>query len=322
MTVGNMKAVSGRDVQKQASHWVVERHASENWSADDQVRLDHWLNQSFAHKTAYWRAAQAWNRTYRIVALKAPEGRVPNRAGKSKLLRIAFATGFTTALGILAIFLLLPRQYDRYEVPVGGHKIISLADGSRIELNTDSALRLSTRGGARQAILDRGEAYFDIKHDLAHPFEVESGDRRIVDVGTKFLVRDRIGGIEVAMFEGRTILNSPKGSAMPPSNLVAGDIAVATPTNTTISRAAPKTLADIAAWRNGLLVFRRTTLADAASEFNRYSKRKLVVVDSDAAALKIDGKFRSDGVETFAEVAEDVLHLRVEKKADEILLAR
>ena len=73
-------------------------------------------------------------------------------------------------------------------------------------------------------------------------------------------------------------------------------------------------------WRDGLLVFRDTTLAEAAAEFNRYSARKLVVADAEAGALRIGGSFRWDNAEGFARLLERGFPVRAEYAATRIVL--
>ena len=67
-----------------------------------------------------------------------------------------------------------------YATAVGGHKTLTLGDGSEVELNTDTIVRMPKVAGQRQVILDKGEAYFQIKHDAENPFIVDNqhGPRR------------------------------------------------------------------------------------------------------------------------------------------------
>jgi len=314
------------EIQLRAAQWVVER-ASVVWAEEDQQRLDAWLRESTAHEVAYWRAKHAWEKADRVVALKSPLQRgerqqargTPNRSG---LFRIAAVACGLAVLGVTAFEMNKAPAYTIYSTPVGGRKILSLADGSRIELNTDTVLRLSRERGTRVAFLDRGEAFFDIRHDTAHPFTIEARGRRIVDVGTKFLVRNGQERLEVSMLEGEVTLSAPKNSGDRPSKLTAGDVAVATATSTVITKEPGPAIADAASWRQGMLVFRHTTLADAVAEFNRYNDAQLVVVGDRAGNMKIDGKFRTHDVETFAEVAKDVLHLNVQKVGEKTVMSR
>jgi transmembrane sensor len=313
------------DIQLRAAQWVVER-ASAAWSEEDRQNLDAWLAQSTAHEVAFWRAKHAWEKADRVVALKSPMQRgverQPRAAGRSGLFRVAVGLCAAAIVGVIVFDMQSGPDYTTYSTPVGGRKILRLADGSHIELNTNTVLRLSRGNGARQAILDRGEAFFDIVHDAAHPFTIEARGRRIVDVGTKFLVRDAQERLQVSMLEGEVTLSAPKNSGDKPSRLTAGDVAVATATSTVITKEPKPAIADAASWRQGMLVFRHTTLADAVAEFNRYNDAQLVVAGERAGNMKIDGKFQTHDVDTFAEVAKDVLHLNVQKVGKKTVMSR
>lgn len=312
-------------IQMRASRWVVEQQLADDWSVDNQACLDAWLNKSSSHAVAYWRAKHAWSRTNRVAALRSPSvgsWSVKMRPqARNTMLRVAAVLGSLAVLGVSASVFFGTPKYVTYETPIGGRKILTLADGSRIELNTNTALRLSVDRNKREAVLDRGEAYFEIKHDPENPFVIDVQGRKIVDVGTKFVVRGEAGHLEISMMEGAVTLSAPRNSSDPPSELTAGDIAVATTTSTVINKPSPHVIADAASWRQGMLVFRQTTFADAVAEFNRYNDSQMVVVGESAGTLKIDGKFRTHDVKTFAEVAQDVLHLHVRKIGDKTVLS-
>lgn len=320
----NNQAASAHEVQMNASRWVIESR-SENWSPDDQARLDAWLNESTAHMVAYWRASQAWNRTFRAVALRQPAAESTSRSGRNLrglALRIAASLTLIGVLGTGASSLLLGPKYATYSTPVGGRETLLLNDGSKIELNTDTVLRYARLGIQREVVLDKGEAYFEVKHDPKHPFIVRANGRQITDIGTKFLVRGSADRLEVAMLEGRVLLSAPHGTNGPSSDLTAGNVAIATANETSVTKRPLEALQEELGWRSGILVFHHTTLATAIAEFNRYNTHKLVVADPEAAVLTIDGKFRANDVETFAEVAEDVLRLHVEHRGNRTVMSR
>ena len=200
---------------------------------------------------------------------------------------------------------------------------MTLADGSQIELNTDSAVRIDLSAPKRAVELVRGEAYFQIKHDPAHPFVVTAANRRIVDLGTKFVVRANPQSLQIALLEGRVRLESMNGqSASRGTILLPGDIATATAETTTISKASERNLADRLAWQHGSIVFHNASLADVVAEFNRYGGPQLVLTDPKAANLTINGTFRITGGEDFAANAHEIFGLRVERKDGAIVLSR
>ena len=112
---------------------------------------------------------------------------------------------------------------------VGGHKLVKLSDGSRIELNTDTVIRI--KGWQRTVMLAKGEAFFEIKHDALHPFTVDVAGQRITDLGTKFVVRRKPDGksrwacFREAPDSNRNMIGAQSRVAV----LTPGDFATATP---------------------------------------------------------------------------------------------
>ncbi len=323
--MSNSRAKQDRayDIQASASRWVVEQQVSEDWSERDQARLDDWLGQSASHSVAYWRARHVWQRADRLAALKSPDSGKLSR--RRSFLGYGFLRGAVAAcvvvVGLVGAREFLQTQYTTYVTAVGEQKILKLADGSRIELNTGSVLRLSRNMQRGEAILDKGEAYFEIKHNPEHPFVVIAHGRRIVDVGTKFLVRTGKYDLKVSMLEGRAALSASENGAGASTELEAGDVAIATLTTTKIVRPSPQVIADMAGWRRGQLVFRHVTLAAAIAEFNRYNETKLNIEGANTGARKIYGTFRTTDVNLFASVAQDVLHLHVKRQGGRIILS-
>jgi transmembrane sensor len=199
---------------------------------------------------------------------------------------------------------------------------ITLPDGSQIELNTDTSVRVAEAALHRNVVLDRGEAFFQIKHDAVHPFVVTAGNNRVVDLGTKFTVRAEPDRVEVTLVEGRARIEPLEGNA--PSRiatLAPGDVAVAEKGSLRVSTLTKRDLADDLGWRRGVLIFRRTTLGEAASQFNRYNTHKLVVKGAAVAELQLGGTFQSNNPELFARVARDVLGLRIENRGGETVIS-
>jgi transmembrane sensor len=168
--------------------------------------------------------------------------------------------------------------------------------------------------------LDKGESYFQITHDAQHPFVVTAGDHRITDLGTKFLVRANSDRLDVTLVEGRARVDSddsPRSVDLEP-----GDEVIATADKLITIRKTTQQVSDQLGWRRGVIVFKHTTLADAAAEFNRYNPNRIVLGSGAVAALKIDGTFPSDDPDAFAEITQDILHLRVERRGTDIVLTK
>jgi len=313
---------TAKEIQEQAALWLMDVRDRANWSADDQAGLDAWLAQSHAHRIAYLRLEAAWNRTHRLAALRSGHAA---RGSTPKLLPLL--VGAVAALAVMAVLgvgMLPPRIAPAkiYKTALGERKTITLTDGSEIELNTNSALRIAS-DNARKVWLDRGEAYFQIKHDASHPFTVTVEGHRVVDLGTKFRIRERAEVVEVALMEGAARFEAADDSVRAyPVYLSPGDVVIAKADSMSVLKRAPRELSNELGWRRGVLIFKHTALADAATEFNRYNATKLVIATPAVAKIEIGGTFPSDDVAAFARIARDLLKLHVEFKDREVVISR
>ncbi len=267
-------------VQFSASQWL-ERRERGDWNGSDEEEFALWLAASPAHVVAYMRVEDKAGTAPNRLRCPQPSGEHAQAASTRLLPRpphIACAHGGDVRCNRSVCWRLSCRLRDAiYTTAIGQHRNVQLADGSRVELNTDTILRLGTQGRSRVATLEKGEAYFDIKHDSKRAFVVRVGSNRVVDLGTQFSIRRDSGCIRVAVFEGRARFDLGETGAPARSTvLVPGDVAIAksgtVDVGPTISP--EQILGDGIAWRRGELVFHFTSLADAASEFNRYNRRK------------------------------------------------
>ena len=236
--------------------------------------------------------------------------------------RTAAIVAICAGIGTTGYQFLSTEKTRTYATDLGGRSSLKLPDGSRIDLNTNTSLRVAMGGGHRAVWLDRGEAYFQIVHDSSHPFMVYANGHRITDLGTKFLVRQQKDRLEVALVEGRARVDVGDRASSRFAILTPGDVALAVADRLSVAGHQSKKLANQLGWRQGQLIFNETTLSDAVAEFNRYNTTKLIVRDPAVAQLKINGTFPTDGAEMFARVARHILQLRASRRGDDIVISR
>lgn len=313
-----------RDVERRAAAWI-SRCEQRELSGEELAEFDAWLAESLAHRVAYWRLNAAWSRTKRLAALRLPLSEQGESAASRRPWRIfgRVAAGIAVVISLVAggAFLIAKPDTQAFATAVGGHKILKLADGSWIELNTDTQLRTSVNSHFRTVWLDRGEAYFQVRHDADHPFTVMVGDRRVTDLGTAFTVRRDSDDLKIAVVQGRVLFDTID-RAKTPTLLAEGDIAIAHGNSLSVTKKDIRNLVNETAWRRGVLVFDRVTLAAAAAEFNRYNREQLVIVDDKAAHRTIGATFPIHDVDQFVDVTQEVLGLHVEKRGDRIVISR
>ena len=323
-----------QDAEAAAADWLARRDA-ERWSEDDARALEAWLAADTHHRVAWLRLNAAWNRADRLRALHAPRAeRRAWRVGPVTRGAIAASIVAVLVLGGVGLFGARDKAPEKLTTPVGGRETVSLADGSRMILNTASRATATITGQRRVVVLEQGEAFFDVHHDARHPFTVIAGDHRITDIGTRFSVRRDGADVRVVVEEGSVRIDRIGATTAPvvqadaatvkaltaPQLVTKGGLAVADDRATLVVHRGDAEVERDLTWREGVLSFNQTTLGQAANEFNRYNVKQLTVAKS-AAGIRIDGAFKSDNVTSFARLLHDGFGLKVEDKGDKIAIS-
>ena len=214
-------------------------------------------------------------------------------------------------------------QSKSYATEIGGLQSVPMNDGSRLVLNTDTRLRVTLRRGERRVDLDSGEAYFEVVKDPERPFEVWARGKRVVVIGTKFSVRNTLDGLQVVVIDGRVRLEDPLPGAQPQVAYVnAGEVARAEATGIHLEDLSPGATNDSVSWQRGVVIFRDRPIRDVILEFNRYSVRKIVIVDPSIADIHFSGSFHSKNADGFIRLITERLPIQSEQRGDQIVLTR
>jgi len=307
---------SAADIEADAARWVV-RVDRDGDEPGVRAELEAWLAGDRRRMGAYVRAEAGWKHLDRasVLAVEAPKTSAPliRRRGLIGGLG-ALAAGFAAAM-------VAPRLLaKRYDTALGEIRRVPMADGSVAAINTSSELEVSMQPRLRAVKLERGEAWFAVAKDPQRPFVVESGPVRVRAVGTAFSVRKHDGGSDVLVTEGVVEVWTQDGKS-PPRRVAAGQRVFAD--NSEGVLAPPEADADLTrqlAWRDGQIVLDGQTLAEAATEFNRYNDRKIEVSDARLADERFVGWFRTNDPEGFAEAAATTFNGKVLISGDAIVL--
>ncbi len=196
---------------------------------------------------------------------------------------------------------------------VAQRQSLTLPDGSQVELNAQTSLRVEFTAQERRLRLASGEAFFAVNKDPAHPFVVESPAGSVRVTGTKFAVRSEApSALEVTVVEGSVQARpvGPSGQPAAPVVLKPGQQLSAGPGGIAVRQLSPENLQNALAWRHGQVVFADTPLHEALDRFARYHGRGLTAT-ADAAGLRIGGRFGLDDLDGFLAALEEVLPVRV-----------
>lgn len=296
-------------IAEEAAGWVARLQSSD---ATDKDRRDFqiWLQRDSAHQAAYDEFRSLWSE------LKD----VPIPAGRLKRLRLSRRTAVSNIVAVCVIAVLSATLYrmgmvDRmradYYTAVGQVRSVTLADGSRVDLNTDTAIAVRFSAGERRIELLRGEAFFDVTKNPARPFIVEDSALQARALGTRYGMRTATSGFfgdfraDVQVEEGKVEVSNGADRVV----LEAGEVA----TLTAQGRIA-LTKADVSSdtgWRNGKLVFSGRPLRDVLATLERYRHGRIVVLDQAAAERTVSGIFDLNDTDQALQVLESNLPVSV-----------
>jgi transmembrane sensor len=209
-----------------------------------------------------------------------------------------------------------------YATAIGEQRTLRLADGSLLQLNTNSRVQVHFSSTSRDVRLLEGEAFFSVQHDPNRPFRVDSGDTLVQAVGTQFNVyRASSGQTQVAVIEGRVRIverAAERDQAALPL-LHAGEQISIAPGRPVIKQKVDD-VANAVAWRQRKLVFNGKRLEDVAAEFNRYNQRRIVVTDDAARNKLLSGTFNADDPDSLMLFLGRLNDLTVQRSDDEFVI--
>lgn len=229
------------------------------------------------------------------------------------------------AAGLAALVLLIGggvwflHQPQVYATGVGERRVVQLADGSTVTLDTSSRVAARLRGRERRLDLVAGQALFDVRPDAARPFVVSAGDARVTALGTRFDVRRLGGDVRVVLVEGRVRVDAHKGGEPRSWTLRPGQQVAP---NAPAPAVLPVDAARATSWTTGRLVFDRTPLATAIREVNRYSKTRIELQASSVADIAVSGAFDTGDVEGFVSALTELYPVSVVSSDDGVIVLR
>jgi transmembrane sensor len=260
-------------IYQEASEWLI-RNREGGLDTVEKRLFDAWLRRSPEHVRAYLELSAIWERVPYVpsdliadadglVARARAEPTVHHLERSARSVKLPIATvmikparrtvalAATVLIAISGIVFWHQWTQNRYSTDIGEQRSVVLADGSMIELNARSRIRVRFSHDQRDLDLLDGQVLFRVAHDEARPFLVHIGATTVRAVGTQFDVYRKKAGTVVTVVEGRVSVSS--GEFAPPGSarvLVEADpdTAQATGSSANSSKGLPPSAAD---WKAG-----------------------------------------------------------------------
>ncbi len=309
---------SSRDdrIAEEAAGWVARLQSSDA-TEGDRAQFQAWLGRDDAHQSAFEEFQTLWADLKQV---SLPSERQQKRR-LSNVAKVGNAVGLCVVIGLSASLYrmgFVDRFRADHYTTVGEVRSLTLEDGTRVALNTDTAIAIRFSDGERRVELLRGEAFFDVAANPEKPFLVADDDITATAIGTRFGIRTATSGLasDVQVQEGRVEVRSSNDNAM----LKAGETA-----SLSADGALSVEKADVAnavAWKDGHLVFSGQPLRDVLATLERYRPGNIAVLGEDTAQLRVSGVFNLNDTDDALRVLEQNLPVRVTYLTGALVLVR
>jgi transmembrane sensor len=320
-----MSGTSQRQVQAECREWLALLHSGEVTDAD-RARFDAWLQADPRHRHAYELLQLVWNDISELRHLAALEPVPALRTVPAPFAQRALPWAAAAAAVGISIFAIHSR-YETSPAPViataaefsqdyatrlGEVRAIQLPDGSSLTLGAYSHAVVKISGNERRVTLDRGEAYFEVTKDAARPFFVDAQTAAVRVVGTRFDVSVGSSHVRIAVDEGAVAVNDRPAA-------VNGGQRIDVLANGTLTEPARIDAGQVAAWREGRLVYEGAPLSEVVADLSRY--RAAVTLKSPAAGeLRVTAGLRVEQIDQFVDRLPDILPVRVTRTEETITI--
>lgn len=289
-----------------AARWYVDLRCD---SCNEATREAHrcWLEGAVEHRQAWERLIRLQERFDRIgpgVARPTLSSARVRRREVLKVLSLLLAAGGAGTVAWRNTS--LPSLVADQRTATGQSKSLLLEDGSRVRLNTATAMNVHYNLSLRELQLLSGEILIETARDAqARPFVVHTGEGSIRALGTRFIVRSEGAQTRVCVLEHAVEVRSAAGATT--VRVEAGQQLSFTQNEVgSVQTASPN--AD--AWTRGMLVVNDWRLEDLILELQRYRPGHLGC-QPEVATLRISGAFHLDNIDTILENLSSTLPVRI-----------
>lgn len=295
---------------EQAIAWFV-RLKDNRVTERERRAFRRWLSEDPRNHDAFNAAKRLWGQMETPAAALGADGWHRRGLGERSHGWRAAALAACLALAVLGTGLLwrdgglIDRALADHATRPGERGEVTLADGSRVYLDGDSAISVEIGARTRHVGLIRGRAWFDVARKEDMPFVVDAGGTAVRVLGTAFAVDREADTTSVTVERGRVLVSDGSGGSAEltaglQARVEAGHVGAA-------EKVEPET---VLAWRRGLIVLDQAPLGRVVDELERMQPGRVVIPDRQLRGLKLSGVFRADDPSAVIEAFHSALGLR------------
>ena len=301
-------------IMADAAAWV-DRISRPDANAEEAAAFERWMGESETHRRAFADLAALWRSDALAEAAGDAARAAPRRREGAPLWRLGVPAAVAAACAVTAILFTPWMDHQTLETARAEQREVRLADGSLVRLSGASRLVVRQSPVRRTAVLEQGEAFFDVRHD-GRAFAVASGEGEVEVMGTAFNI-DRLSSdrIEVALYRGAVQV---RGRSKETMVLRPGERVVLE--RGRLQRGAPLGGAR-PDWIDGWFDTQDASLEQLVEELDRFSA-KPITLDSAVRRMRISGRFQVNEPQSVLALIQTAYGVRVSEDKDRIRIDR
>ncbi|MEM9633667.1 MAG: FecR family protein [Pseudomonadota bacterium] len=301
--------------EEEAALWVARLQSADH-TVEEEQEFARWLEQHPLNGKLFNELNDLWGN---LRDVPIPKDRLNRLQRSQKITKAAVGlcvAGLAVSIGLFQAGYIDRWRSDHYSV-VGEVRVVELEDGTKMFLNTDTAVQIAYSDAARKINILRGESYFDVVSDPNRPFIVSDGSLEATAVGTRYSVGNLGSATEVfiQVEEGGVSVRNGEEEV-----LVGADQFAVSKENTL--EVLNGDVSGRLAWREGQLVFSDTPLSQVLATLDQYRSGKIVVVGDSIAELKVSGVFDLNDTGQALEALSASLPVQVNYLTDKLVFVR
>lgn len=276
--------------REQALDWLLRLQQAPH-DAPLREQFEQWLADDAGNPEAYRKAERLWRLSGQLAPATAEQwpakAEVVSLPVRRKAPRRWWLGAAVAACLMLAVApsLTLRLQAD-YRTALGETRDITLADGSVVQLDSDTAIAVDYAGDHRDVRLLAGQAFFEVVPDKGKPFHVRAEGVRVTVTGTAFNVELRPGRVGVDVQHGSVRVED--SARVLAAALTAGQRVRYLDGQAQVSTFTPS---QTAAWRQGQLIADDQPVAELVRELAQYLPGKVLLRDEALGGKRVTGVY-------------------------------
>ena len=296
MTANGTDSRRDEGLREEAAAWLARLRGPS--TPEDHAAFEAWYDAAPEHAEAYDGVLRTWEAVG--LAKHAPAGQARSRPRSGGIHRCRYAIAAVAAAIVIALLafgaygtrLGTPASVRSGEFASGTGEVrtLELVDGSRITLNSASAVRAAYSASERRVELLRGRARFAVAHNEARPFVVATPVGLVIAHGTVFDVAFDGRRASVSLIEGSVEVRpmAVAGKSAGPRLLTPGQQVIVQPGEI---QAATRAIGNENDRSNGMVSFEDASLDQVIAVVNRSGGARIVLADPALAKLRFTGTF-------------------------------